>query len=145
MKKKAILYVRVSTDEQAEKGHSLKHQEERLQNYCAVNGLEVVGFYKEDHSAKTFERPEFRKLLDFLKKNKEAADVLLFLKWDSFPRKAPESYGMIGTRRKYKVEPQAIEQPLDLSVPENKIMLAVYLTTPEVENDRRSLNILAGM
>ena len=30
MKKKAILYVRVSTDEQADKGYSLQHQEERL-------------------------------------------------------------------------------------------------------------------
>ncbi len=144
-KKRAILYIRVSTDEQAEKGHSLKHQEERLRNYCAVNGLEVVGFYREDHSAKTFDRPEFGRLLDFLKRNKEAADILLFLKWDRFSRNAPEAYAMIGTLRKYKVEPQAIEQPLDLSVPENKIMLAVYLTTPEVENDRRALNILAGM
>jgi hypothetical protein len=30
---------------------------------------------------------------------------------------------------------------LDLSVPENKMMLAFYLAVPEVENARRSLNI----
>lgn len=38
-----------------------------------------------------------------------------------------------------------IEQPLDLNVPENKIMLAFHLAAPEVENDRRSLNTIAGM
>ena len=35
-------------------------------------------------------------------------------------------------------DPQAIEQPLDLTIPENKIMLAFYIAAPEVENDRRS-------
>lgn len=143
--RKAILYIRVSTDEQAEKGNSLRHQEERLRQHCALNNIEVVGFYKEDHSAKTFERPEFKKLLDFLKRNKNVADTLLFLKWDRFSRNAPEAYAMIAKLQKYNVEPQAMEQPLDLSVPENKIMLAIYLTAPEVENDRRALNIIAGM
>lgn len=43
------------------------------------------------------------------------------------------------------IEPQAIEQPLDMSIPESKIMLAIYLAAPEVENDRRALNVIAGM
>jgi site-specific DNA recombinase len=46
--------------------------------------------------------------------------------------------------RQLGIEPQAIEQPLDLSIPENK-MLAVYLTTPEIENDRRALNVKEGL
>ncbi len=52
---------------------------------------------------------------------------------------------MINTLRKLGVEPQAIEQPLDLTVPENKMMLAFYLAAPEVENDRRALNVIHGM
>ncbi len=143
--RKAILYVRVSTDEQADKGHSLAHQEEKLRSFCSYNNMEIIGFYKEDHSAKSFERPQFRMLLDFLKKNKGKADTLLFLKWDRFSRNAPEAYGMISTLAKLGVEPQAAEQPLNLEVPEQKIMLALYLTAPEVENDRRAMNVFAGM
>jgi site-specific DNA recombinase len=52
---------------------------------------------------------------------------------------------MINTLNKLGIEPQAIEQPLDLEIPENKIMLAFYLAAPEVENDRRALNVFAGM
>jgi site-specific DNA recombinase len=52
---------------------------------------------------------------------------------------------MINVLRKLGVEPQAIEQPLDLSIPENKMMLAFYLAAPEVENDRRALNVFFGM
>jgi len=77
--RKAILYVRVSTDEQAD-GFSLSYQEERLRKYCALNNIEVAAFYNQDHSAKTFDRPEFKKLLADIKSNKHSADLLLFLK-----------------------------------------------------------------
>jgi site-specific DNA recombinase len=52
---------------------------------------------------------------------------------------------MINTLAKLGIEPQGIEQPLDLSVPENKLMLAFYLAAPEVENDRRALNVIVGI
>lgn len=143
--KRAIIYVRVSTDEQSEKGYSLQHQEDRLRLYCQHHNIEIAGFYKEDHSAKTFERPAFNELLAFLGKKKNAVDLLLFLKWDRFSRNAGDAYFMINKLNRMGVEPQAIEQPLDLNIPENKIMLAFYLAAPEVENDRRSLNTIAGM
>lgn len=142
--KRVILYIRVSTDEQAD-GYSLAHQEDRLRSYCDIHGYNIVVLYREDHSAKTFKRPEFKKLLLMLKKNKGMADLLLFLKWDRFSRNAGDAYGMISQLKKLQIEPQAIEQPLDLSIPENKIMLAFYLAAPEVENDRRALNTLTGM
>ena len=143
--KKAILYIRVSTDEQADKGYSLQHQEDRLRTYCQINNIEVVQLFREDYSAKTFQRPDFILLLDFLKKNKGAANLLLFLKWDRFSRNAGEAYEMISRLNKMGVEPQGIEQPLDLNIPENKLMLAFFLAAPEVENDRRALNVIAGM
>lgn len=145
IRRKAYLYVRVSTDEQAEKGYSQKHQDERLRQYCEYNNIDVTGIFWEDYSAKTFNRPEFNKLLNQLKKQRNAADLLLFLKWDRFSRNIAEAYSMINQLNKLGVEPQGIEQPLDLNVPENKIMLAFYLAAPEVENDRRSLNTIAGM
>lgn len=52
---------------------------------------------------------------------------------------------MIATLKKLGVEPQSIEQPLDMEVPENKMMLAIYITAPEIENDRRALKVFYGM
>lgn len=145
MKRKAIIYVRVSTDEQAEKGYSLKYQVERLKAYCDLNDLEIVVVISEDYSAKTFDRPEWTKFLDKLRSNTLKADLILFTKWDRFSRNAPDAYTMIKKLKKFGIEPQAIEQPLDLSIPENKLMLAIFLTAPEVENDRRALNVIGGM
>jgi site-specific DNA recombinase len=145
MSKIADLYIRVSTDEQADKGYSQRNQEEMLRKYCGLNGILVRQVIFEDHSAKTFNRPEWKALLLNLHKHKGAADLVLFTKWDRFSRNAGDAYQMINVLRKLGVEPQAIEQPLDLSIPENKMMLAFYLAAPEVENDRRALNVFFGM
>src|SRR6202046_5192964 len=139
------LYIRVSTDEQADKGYSQRNQEEVLKKYCSINQIEVRKVLFEDHSAKTFNRPQWSGLLMDLKKNRNRVDLVLFTKWDRFSRNAGDAYQMINLLRKVGVEPQAIEQPLDLSIPENKMMLAFYLAAPEVENDRRALNVIHGM
>ncbi|GAA4907525.1 hypothetical protein GCM10023313_07960 [Mucilaginibacter defluvii] len=141
----ADLYIRVSTDEQADKGYSQRSQEEVLRRYCEVNHISVRKVIMEDHSAKTFIRPEWAKLLGLLRKHKHKSDLVLFTKWDRFSRNAPDAYQMIATLKNLGVEPQAIEQPLDMEVPENKMMLAIYLTAPEIENDRRALNVFYGM
>ncbi|MBI1838679.1 MAG: recombinase family protein [Flavobacteriia bacterium] len=140
-----ILYIRVSTDEQADKGYSQRHQEEILSKYALMKEYNIIAIFKEDHSAKSFIRPEFTKIIGILKKKNHEINLLLFTKWDRFSRNAGDAYAMINKLNKFGVEPQAMEQPLDLSVPENKMMLAFYLAAPEVENDRRSLNVLVGM
>jgi DNA invertase Pin-like site-specific DNA recombinase len=141
----ADLYIRVSTDEQAEKGYSQRNQEEALRKYCQINSIEIRRIIFEDHSAKTFNRPKWNELLTGLKKTKSKSGFLLFTKWDRFSRNAGDAYQMITILRKLNMEPQAIEQPLDLTIPENKMMLAFYLAAPEVENDRRALNVFYGM
>ncbi|MFY9309365.1 MAG: recombinase family protein, partial [Bacteroidia bacterium] len=144
MKKKAILYTRVSTDEQND-GYSPADQKERLVKYCDQQGIDVVAFFHDDESGKTFDRPEWDNILTYIKKNKGTVDLLLFIKWDRFSRNVAEAYIAIRDLRKYGIEPQAIEQPLNFEIPESKIMLAVYLAAPEVDNDRRALNIFHGI
>jgi site-specific DNA recombinase len=141
----ADLYIRVSTDEQADKGYSQRNQEEALRKYCQINLLQVGKVILEEHSAKTFNRPRWNELLTDLRRSKSKSTLLIFTKWDRFSRNAGDAYQMINILRKFGIEPQAIEQPLDLSIPENKMMLAIYLAAPEVENDRRALNVFYGM
>ena len=143
--KTADLYIRVSTDEQADKGYSQRGQEEVLRRYCDLHKISIRKTIFEDYSAKTFNRPEWQGLLLNLKKHRGQVDLILFTKWDRFSRNAPDAYQMINTLKILGVEPQAIEQPLNMEVPENKMMLAIYLTAPEIENDRRALNVFHGM
>lgn len=145
--KNAILYIRVSTDEQASHGYSQRNQQDVLEKYCEFRGIAIAEVIYEDHSAKTFKRPEWQRMLTKLKKDKvkQPTQLILFTRWDRFSRNTADAYQMITELRRLGVEPQAIEQPLDPDVPENKMMLAFYLAVPEVENDRRALNVQQGI
>jgi site-specific DNA recombinase len=145
MKKRAIIYTRVSTDEQANSGYSLGVQYDQLVKYCETNNIEIDNHFVDDHSAKTFNRPEFTKLLAYAKTKQKSIDYLLFVSWDRFSRNAPDAYEMLGRLHKLNIESQAIMQPLDFNVPQSKIMLAIYLSLPEVDNDIRSQKIRDGI
>ena len=144
MKKKAIVYTRVSTDEQ-NNGYSPADQREKLLSFCERQEIEVVGFYHDDESGKSFKRPEWIKIMAYLRKHKNVVDYVYFLKWDRFSRNATEAYAELAKLKKLGVEARAMEQPLDLEIPEQKVLLAIYLTAPEVDNDRRALNVFHGM
>lgn len=143
--KTAYLYVRVSTDEQKRKGYSLPEQEDRLLKYCRFNNIEVKGIYREDFSVKDFNRPEWKKLFSVVKSKRKEEKNILFIKWDRFSRNVEYAYEMIGMLRKYGTTAMAIDQPIDFSVPESTVMLAVYLSVPEAENSRRAMNTANGM
>lgn len=142
--KNAIIYTRVSTDEQADKGFSLPYQKETLKRFCEIKKLNIIKHFREDYSAKTFDRPEWKKLVAYCKANRKEIDMILFTKWDRFSRNAAESYQVIDMLRRLGIQVNSIEQPLDLEQPDNKIMLAIYLAVPEVENDKISIRVKEG-
>lgn len=144
--KTVILYLRVSTDEQAEKGFSLPAQEDKLRKFCEAKGYTILKVFTEDYSAwKGFDRPEYNKLKAFLREHKDKVDGLLFTQWSRFSRDISESLAEIKALKKLGITATAAEQWVDMSVPENLYMQAFYLAAPQVENDRLSLRTKAGM
>ncbi len=145
--RRAALYCRVSTDEQAERGYSLRDQEDRLRQWCAREGIDVGPVYVEEGaSAKTFNRPQWNRLLAAAEARGAAPfDAILVVKWDRFSRDATGALGMIRRLDGRGIVVQAIEQPIDASVPEQLLMQVLYVAAPEVENRRRSMATKAGM
>jgi site-specific DNA recombinase len=142
----AYLYVRVSTDEQKRKGFSLIEQEDRLLKFCIQNQIKVKGIFREDYSAKDFNRPEWIRLIKTIKRNKlHTPENILFIKWDRFSRNIEYAYQMIGLLRRLNTKAMAIDQVIDFEVPESTVMLAIYLSIPEAENSRRGLNTSEGL
>lgn len=145
MKMLADLYIRVSTEEQKLTGFSQRYQQEILQTYCSINSIEIAKVIFEDHSAKSFNRPQWNKLFSEYKHKKVSIPrLLLVTKWDRFSRNTAEAYYMLNKLTHLGIEVRAIEQPLNISIPENRMMLAFFLAIPEVENARRALEIKKG-
>jgi site-specific DNA recombinase len=67
----AVIYVRVSTDEQAHGPLNLVNQENRCRTYCRQNGLSVAGVFTDPgESARSTDRPEFQRMLAFCKSHR---------------------------------------------------------------------------
>lgn len=139
-----ICYKRVSTDEQADRGFSLQHQETMLTKYCEINNFNIVDIYTEDCSGKSFDRPEWKKIMTYIRSHRGKVDLILCNRWDRFSRNQYDAMTVIKELKKYGVTVNTVEQPLDISNPDNKILLSLYLSIPEVENDKISMRTAEG-
>ena len=61
---KAIIFARVSTEEQKEAGNSLPAQTERLKNYCKDRDFTIVKTFSFNESAYKTKRGDFDALSD---------------------------------------------------------------------------------
>ena len=86
---KCLIYSRVSSDEQRQKGYSLDFQYKEEVQYCKAKNLEVVKHFTESHTAKVPGRPEFNKMIAYAKKYK--IRHLVFLKNDRASRNPVDS------------------------------------------------------
>jgi len=85
--KTAVIYTRVSTDDQADHGFSLPDQEDLLRRECARKGIQILEhFQDEGYSAKNFKRPAFQELINYLKRHKKQVQYLFVTKWCRFSR-----------------------------------------------------------
>ncbi len=144
--KKAIIYTRVSTDDQAVKGYSLLDQEEVLRRACKADGVEVVDRIQDDgYSAKTFNRPGFQRLLTSLKNGQIAIDFLYIVRWDRFSRNMENGFLMLRELRSYGVDVKCLEETYDTSDPSAVLLRAIKMAEPEMDNRRRAKNTQMGI
>jgi len=71
MTTKAVLYVRVSSEEQAKEGYSLSAQERDGEAYAQRHSFEIVKRWSGLGSAKDQGRANFNEMLDYVKKRPE--------------------------------------------------------------------------
>ncbi len=142
--KNVVLYCRVSTDEQARLGTSLTYQETRLTDFCAKKNLTIEKIFKEDFSGKTFDRPEWKALEEFIRKNKQV-DGILVLVWDRLARNMREAINNIFEFRERGIEINAIDRWYDFSSPHVLLSFVIDMAIPEYYNAILSQRVKDGM
>lgn len=144
--KTAIIYTRVSTDEQAEHGFSLPHQEDLLRKECARQGITVLDHFQDDgYSAKDFNRPGFKRLLDYLSRHKKQVAYLFVTKWCRFSRDVANSIIMRRELNQYGVQVKALTFMGNSDDPEGLLLEMIHMTLPEIDNRIRARNTKAGI
>ena len=86
MKKRAVLYLRVSTEDQV-KRTSLDSQADICRKYCAREGVEVAKVFREEgESAKTTDRPQLKQAMLYCATPKNRVGYLVVYKSDRLSR-----------------------------------------------------------
>lgn len=142
--KRAALYLRVSSDEQAKTGDSLREQLETLQDYVNRQpDMVVYDTYIDDGiSGQKLNRDEFTRLIDDVKAGH--IDIILFTKLDRWFRSLKHYLNTQDILESHGVTWLAVSQPFfDTSTAHGRAFVAQSMTWAELEAQNDSERIIA--
>ena len=142
--KRAGLYERVSTDEQAKFGYSIQAQIDNLTEYCEKNQLKVVDHYCDEGISggkAAFKRPEMSRLLEDVKAGK--IDVILFTRLDRWFRNVKEYFKVQEILEEHKVTWKAIHEDYDTSTASGEMAVTIFLAIAQNERQKTAERLTA--
>jgi site-specific DNA recombinase len=134
-KKRAVGYVRVSTDEQAREGVSLDAQTERIRALAVAKDWELVEIIEDKgFSGKNLERPGMEELIKSCRKGR--ADVCVVYKVDRLTRKQKDLWHLLeDIFDKNSVGLVSVTEPFDTTTATGKAFLGMLGVFAQLERD----------
>lgn len=140
----AIVYCRVSTPDQV-KNHSLGTQEGQCRSYCEGKGWDVLHRIREEgESAKTSDRTEFKKIIDYVTAHPGAVDYLVVADLSRFMRNSMEHFRMRAELAMLGVQLRCATMEIN-ETPEGKLFETIGAAFSEYDNSKRRDKTVAGM
>ncbi len=130
----AAIYVRVSTQDQAQHGYSLKAQQEALENYSKALGYAVFKIYKDEgKSAKNMNRPQMIKMLEDAE-NKKFSAIFIY-KLDRFSRSVVDAILTIDKLKKWGIDFVSMQDKIETASATGKLMFHMISAFAEFERN----------
>ncbi|MDY6965724.1 MAG: recombinase family protein [Halobacteriota archaeon] len=142
--KKVGIYVRVSTEEQATSGISLDAQVEKLEQYCNLNGWDILRKYVDAGlSGSTIDRPELQKMIDDCRGG--LINVILVYKLDRLSRSLRDIILTIDELREYGVDFVSLTEQIDTTTAVGQLMFHIIGAFAEFERNIIRERVIFGM
>ena len=133
-KKKAAIYCRVSTDEQASKeDNSLEIQEATLRIFCEKEDFEVYDVYADTKSGKSIDRVELNRLREDASKNR--FQILVATKLDRLSRNVKNFLDLDYELQQYHIDIKTQSQNFDTTTPSGRMLRMMLIAFAEFERD----------
>ena len=140
----AVTYVRVSTKEQTE-NLSLSTQLKACEEYCERQGFEVLARFREEgESAKTADRTELQKLLQYCRLHKGRVQFVVVFNLTRFAREKYDHFALRALLKSLGISLRSATEPID-DTSTGKLMEGVLAAFAQFDNDVRSDRTRAGM
>lgn len=133
---KVVLYVRVSTTEQATEGYSINEQIERLKMYCEAMGWEVVEvFVDPGYSGGNIDRPGLRSMMKLIEK--ENIDKVVVYKLDRLSRSQKDTLYLIeDVFLSNGTDFVSMNENFDTSSPFGRAMIGILAVFAQLEREQ---------
>jgi DNA invertase Pin-like site-specific DNA recombinase len=129
---KAIGYIRVSTDEQAREGVSLENQKAKIEAYCQLNDLELVGILEDaGKSGKDLNREGMQALMDRIRGR--SIDAVIVYKLDRLSRRVKDTLSLMDLIEKHSVAFHSITEKIDTKTAMGKFFLNIMASMNQWE------------
>lgn len=127
------LYIRVSTDKQADEGFSLDAQRTRLDAYCIAQGWTVCPdhVYVDSVSGKNTDRPAYKAMMQAARAG--AIRRVVAVKLDRVARNTREFLATVDALTSVDVALVLIKESFDTSTPHGKFALTMFAAMAELE------------
>ena len=140
----AVIYIRVSTKEQTE-NLSLSTQLKACEEYCERQGFEVLARFREEgESAKTADRTELQKPLQYCRTNKGRVQFVVVFNVTRFAREKYDHFALRAHLKSLGISLRSATEPID-DTSTGKLMEGVLAAFAQFDNDVRSDRTRAGM
>ena len=137
MKKSAVLYCRVSTENQATQGVSIQNQQQLLRNYANQNGyIELIEIADEGFSGKNINRPGFTQMLELVKQKKINSVIVYSL--SRFARNTMDTLRTIEVLTKHNVTFISLSEKIETDTAVGKFFISVLASLSELERNQIS-------
>jgi DNA invertase Pin-like site-specific DNA recombinase len=131
---KAIAYVRVSTDQQADRGVSLEAQTEKVRAMAVVKEAELLEVIVDaGESAKSLQRPGMARLLALV--DSRAVDVVIIAKLDRLTRSVADLAELLERFKKHRVSLVSVADSLDTKSAAGRLVLNVMTSVAQWERE----------
>lgn len=134
--KRAAIYIRVSTDEQARHGYSLSAQLANLHEYANQKKYIVAGVYADEGASarKSFKsRKELQRLIKDIQN--DLIDIIIFIKLDRWFRNIADYYKVQEILDKNNVEWECTQEDYNTTTTNGRLMLNLKLSIAQNESD----------
>lgn len=133
--KRVILYLRVSTNFQAEEGYSIEIQKEKLLAYCKAHDLIVVAIVTDPgFSGSTLERPGIQRVIHEVEQGN--TDMVLVYKLDRLSRSQKDTLWLIeDCFLPNGVDFASMQESLDTSTPFGRAMVGILSVFAQLERE----------
>lgn len=140
---KTAIYIRVSTEEQANEGYSIPAQKRRLKSFCIAQDWDIADFYVDEGiSAKNMDRPELKRMINDIEAGK--IECVLVYRLDRLTRSVFDLYKLLDIFDRHNCKFKSATEIFDTTTSMGRMFITIVAAMAQWERENLGERVSLG-